>query len=92
MVPEKTRAAQDESSEEQRGGKTPVREGRRAQAEGRSPAGAGPGARWRPPDARRFCAVIRCCDSLSEWRLCAWGGSGQESALCMPTRSPICVN
>lgn len=45
MVPEKTRAAQDESSEEQRGGKTPVREGRRAQPRGRRARGAVAAAR-----------------------------------------------
>lgn len=86
MVPEKTRAAQDETSEEQRSGKTPVREGRRAQRGGSSPGGSG-GSR-----EMRALLRLRCSDSLFEWRVRAWGDSGQESVLCVPTRSPICVN
>lgn len=37
MVPEKTCAAQDETSEEQRGGKPPVRESWRGQKGGQQP-------------------------------------------------------
>lgn len=57
MVPEKTRAAQDETSDEQRSGKTPVREGRRARKGGEQPPRAqGPGARW----AAEGCATLLC--------------------------------
>lgn len=57
MVPEKTRAAQDETSEEQRSGKTPVREGRRAQKGGEQPPRAqGREARW----AAGRCATLLC--------------------------------
>lgn len=57
MVPEKTRAAQDETSEEQRSGKTPVREGRRAPKGGEQPPRAqGRGARW----AAGRCATLLC--------------------------------
>lgn len=84
MVPEKTRAAQDETSEEQRSGKPPVREGRRAQKGGERGRGA----------AGRCAALLcgyRCSDSLPEWRVRAWGGL-RAAALCVPTRTPICVN
>lgn len=61
MVPEKTRAAQDETSEEQRSGKTPVREGRRARRGGEQPPRAlGPGAPW----AAAGCATLLCSYSM----------------------------
>lgn len=74
MVPEKTRAAQDETSEEQRSGKTPVRGGRRARrgreqpprARGRGALGSG-----EMPDAfvRLFGTASPCLNGL-----CLHGG------------------
>lgn len=102
MVPEKTRAAQDETSEEQRSGKTPVREGRGHREEGSrhggQPGDAGTERRGAAPRGAggspemRALVRVRCSDSLFEWRVIAWRGSGQESVLCVPARSSICVN
>lgn len=85
MVPEKTRAAQDETSEEQRSGKPPVREGRRAQKGGERGRGA----------AGRCAALLcgyRCSDSLPEWRVRAWGGSGQQRYVCPHALRFVLIN
>lgn len=86
MVPEKTCAAREETSEEQGSGKAPVRERWRGQKGGEQPPQAqgrgvcGTAGRC----TTYFCAVTRCSDSLSEWRVCVWGGSGQQLVL------PVC--
>lgn len=87
MVPEKTRAAQDETSEEQRSGKTPVREGRRAQKGGEQPPRVrGRGARGQLRDARRFCAVVPGLNGV-----CGLGGlRAAVSVVCAHTQSDLC--
>lgn len=92
MVPEKTCAAQEETSEEQGSGKAPVRERWRGQKGGEQPPQAqgrgvcGTAGRC----ATYFCAVTRCSDSLSEWRVCVWGGlRAAVSAACVPRDSLV---
>lgn len=85
MVPDKTRAAQDEPCEEQRSGKTPVREGRRHGREGSSPRGqrargAVGSCQMLGAFVRLFDAVIPCLNGVQ----CMGGAQGRSQRCVCP--------